>query len=117
MSANYRPPRGPLIPGGGWIVIVAAAVPLLLKSAKPLARSLGRGMMKVGRKLMDSVEGVATSPAQPSETGAKGAEAPHAEKPQPQTPKRKPTKPTSGKEPSAARPRSRKGPPKATDRT
>lgn len=51
--------RTPVPPGSvGWIVLAAAAIPILIRSAKPLARKLGQGLRKVGEQLEQAVEEV-----------------------------------------------------------
>lgn len=44
------------IGGTGWLVLAAAAAPIIIKSAKPLARKIGEAMEKYGQKLKDSSE-------------------------------------------------------------
>ncbi|HRJ26956.1 MAG TPA: hypothetical protein PLO61_05545 [Fimbriimonadaceae bacterium] len=51
--------RTPVPPGSvGWIVLAAAAIPILIRSAKPLARKIGQGLRKVGEQLEQAVEEV-----------------------------------------------------------
>ena len=38
------------------IIAAAAAVPVLVKSAKPVAKKIGNGIKKLGEKLVESVE-------------------------------------------------------------
>lgn len=42
-----------MIPGGGWLLLAALAVPIVLRGAKPIVRSVGRGLKKVGETLID----------------------------------------------------------------
>lgn len=44
------------LPGGGWILLAAAIVPVVLSTAKPLARKIGKGLKDIGEKLMDEAE-------------------------------------------------------------
>lgn len=39
------------IGGAGWLVIAAAAAPIVLKACKPLAKKLGEAMEDLGQKL------------------------------------------------------------------
>lgn len=44
------------ISGPGLFVLAAAAVPILIKSAKPLAKKIGQAMEKYGSKLQEAAE-------------------------------------------------------------
>ncbi len=44
------------IGGTGWLVLAAAATPIIIKAAKPLARKIGEAMEKVGQKLQDEAK-------------------------------------------------------------
>lgn len=42
-----------VVPGGGWVLLAALAIPIVYSSAKPLVRKFGKGMRDLGQKLMD----------------------------------------------------------------
>lgn len=49
--------RGPIPPGNaGPLLLAAVLVPVVLKAFKPLARTLGKGLSDLGKKLEDSAE-------------------------------------------------------------
>lgn len=53
------------LPRIGWVVIAAAAAPIVIKAAKPLARKVGEALERGGRKLKEQVDKLveAESPA------------------------------------------------------
>lgn len=57
MRLNLPPGRA------GLIVFAAAAVPVIIKSAKPLVRRVGRGLVKLGEQM--SREAEAPAPTEP----------------------------------------------------
>lgn len=44
------------LPRIGWVVIAAAAAPIVIKAAKPLARKVGEALERGGRKLKEQVD-------------------------------------------------------------
>jgi len=47
--------RGAIPPGkAGLVVLAAAAIPVVIGAAKPLARAVGRGLTKIGDKLQEA---------------------------------------------------------------
>jgi|GEM_PF-7016315 len=64
------------IPNGGWILLAAAAIPILFQAARPLAKKLGEGMRDLGEKIVESTKD------EPKETATP--------EPQPKTSARKP---------------------------
>ena len=47
--------RGAIPPGkAGLVVLAAAAIPVVIGAAKPLARAVGRGLSKIGEKLQEA---------------------------------------------------------------
>lgn len=48
--------RGPIPGRAGLIVLAAAAVPIVISAAKPLAKAIGRGLSKIGEKLQAAAE-------------------------------------------------------------
>lgn len=90
--------RIPPANGLGLLIIGMAALPLIIKNAKPLAKRIGQEMEDWGRKLRESVEKMeaecqAKTEASPSSTVA---EEPAQEKPKPKTTQAK-RKPSAGK--------------------
>lgn len=48
--------RGPIPGRAGLIVLAAAAVPIVISAAKPLAKAIGRGLSKIGDKLQEAAD-------------------------------------------------------------
>ncbi|HRI45104.1 MAG TPA: hypothetical protein PLL78_07950 [Fimbriimonadaceae bacterium] len=75
--------RGPIPGRAGLIVLAAAAVPIVISAAKPLAKAIGRGLSKIGEKLQEAAD-----EAKPkSETTAQAKPATKAEKTAAEEPK------------------------------
>jgi hypothetical protein len=51
------------LPRIGWVVIAAAAAPIVIKAAKPLARKVGEALERGGRKLKEQVDKLAEAEA------------------------------------------------------
>ena len=75
------------MPGGGWILLAALIAPLVLTSARPLAKKLGKGLKDIGEKLMEEADPESPKPG-PTADKAKAEPA---------------TKKTAAKRPSAKR--------------
>lgn len=59
--------------GSGWILIAAAAVPIVIKAAKPLAKFIGEELEKIGKGIRESAAEAQSAPAEEPLT-AKAAE-------------------------------------------
>jgi hypothetical protein len=88
------------VAGAGWLVIAAAAVPILVKSAKPIAEKIGHAMEKYGKKLQEAAYEeqankfkTAERPEEPTEPNQQ--EAPESEPASASPPSSEPTKPTA----------------------
>ncbi len=44
------------MPGAGWLLLAAMAVPIIVRSAKPLAKKIGEGLKTAGEKLIEATE-------------------------------------------------------------
>ena len=44
------------LPRIGWVVIAAAAAPIIIKAAKPFARKVGEALERGGRKLKEQID-------------------------------------------------------------
>lgn len=94
--------RRVMLPGGGWLLLAALALPILAHSAKPLVKKLGKGIRDFGDKLVDSATEEPEAPAAP------------AQEPKAQAKKPRATRVKTAKTPveSAVKPKSRRSRPK-----
>lgn len=76
------------------VVLAAAAVPVIVKSAKPLARKLGEGLQKTGRKIVEQIDDIQAKEATKAEQPSGEAPKTGRHKPQP-TPTDEPKESTS----------------------
>lgn len=88
--------RGVIPPGrAGLLILVAALVPVVLGRAKPWARKVGQGLVKLGEKIQEGVEEavVESKAAKPAPKAAAKPAPPKtsAAKPKPAARKRKAT--------------------------
>lgn len=86
--------RGVIPPGrAGLLILVAALVPVVLGKAKPWAKKVGQGLVKLGEKIQEGVEEavVEAKAAKPApKAAAKPAEKPVAKPAPPKTAAAKP---------------------------
>ena len=67
-----------MIPGGGWLLLVALAVPVVLNGAKPLVKKVGKGLKNLGERLMDEATETAAQPEAPTAEPADATPKPKA---------------------------------------
>ncbi|HRF59479.1 MAG TPA: hypothetical protein PLH94_06130 [Fimbriimonadaceae bacterium] len=60
--------RGPVPPNRtGLIMLAAAAIPVVVQAARPIAKAVGRGLIRAGQYLREAADGVARK-GEPTET-------------------------------------------------